>query len=410
MPGHSCLHSLAAKLASMMLKPLIESQPHIIHGTKDFIKKIEQAWFKSSDKVFIVGGDIKAYYPSVPTPEAVRITKEMMEVEPHLETQAFKSGFFEGCLDVANSTIVMRFQEDWYALTDRVAMGMAHSPDLANIYSAYFENRIVPNIPGILYYGRYIDDVIFIIIAESEEDAEAKAKALEIGTCRIAWESARTYWVFLDVRLWIENGVIHHRPHRKIGNHLERIPWTSAHPQDVKRGTYLGKLSRMATLCSTVILYNESCAELRELYIKRGYPINLVEYWHNHYASKFWDHRLTEREAAPEVQVMRTRFNPVWEHVNIHAVESAVKDQWEKDRNFGRVIFPASMELPLVLSRGCTFNTGDLMTRLCKSVLDYSSHIDDEWIRELNPWIDFDAWKKTQPNVGWAVTSCLSNT
>jgi hypothetical protein len=108
--------------------------------------------------------------------------------------------------------------------------------------------------------------------------------------------------------------------------------------------------------------------------------------------------------------VVRTWFNLVWEHIDIHAVESAVKDQWEKDRNFGRVTLPASMELPLVLSRGRTFNARDLMTRLCKSVLNYSSHIDDEWIRELDPWIDFDAWKKTQPNVGWAVTSRLSNT
>jgi hypothetical protein len=87
----------------------------------------------------------------------------------------------------------------------------------------------------------------------------------------------------------------------------------------------------MATLCSTVTLYNKACAELRELYIKGGYPINLVEYWHNKFASRFWDVRLSEREATPKVQVVRTRFNPVWEHVNIHAVENTVKDQWEKE-------------------------------------------------------------------------------
>jgi ABC-type transport system substrate-binding protein len=98
-------------------------------------------------------------------------------------------------------------------------MVMAHSLDLANTYSAYFKNQIVPNILGILYYGRYIDNVIFIMIAKSKDDAEAKVKALEIGTCRITWDPARTYGVFLDVRLWIENGVIHHRPHRKIAKH-----------------------------------------------------------------------------------------------------------------------------------------------------------------------------------------------
>jgi hypothetical protein len=213
MPENSCLHSLAAKMASMMLKPLIGSQPYIIHGTKHFIQQIEKVRFNLSEKIFIVGGDIEAYYPSVPTPEAVRITKEMMEVEPHSSTPTFTSGFFDECLDTANSTIVMRFQEDWYAQTDGLAMGMAHSPDLANIYGLHFENQIVPNIPGVLYYGCYIDDVIFIIQAASKEDAETKVNALKIGTCRIAWEPASSYGVFLDVRLWIENGVIHHRPH-----------------------------------------------------------------------------------------------------------------------------------------------------------------------------------------------------
>jgi hypothetical protein len=40
MPGHACLHSPPAKIASMMLKPSIESEPYVIHGTKHFIKEI----------------------------------------------------------------------------------------------------------------------------------------------------------------------------------------------------------------------------------------------------------------------------------------------------------------------------------------------------------------------------------
>ncbi|KAG8684899.1 hypothetical protein FRC09_015076 [Ceratobasidium sp. 395] len=385
MPGHSCIHAPAAKLCSKFLKPLVNSQPYVIRGSKEFIEEIEKIRFEPHDSIWIVGGDIEAYYPSVPTGKAVEITKEMMESDPRAADENFVS-FFNECLDVANSTIVMRFQDDWYAQTDGLAMGMHHAPDLANLYGSYYENPVIPTIPGLLYYGRYIDDVIFIIKAATAREAVEKAQVLKIGTCRIAWEPASTYGVFLDIRLWVENGRIHHRPHRKIGNHLERIPWVSAHPLDVKRGTYLGELSRMATLCSTLILYNEACKELRELYIKQGYPPNLIASWHNKYANEFWDWRLTTREAPPKIQVVRTRFNPVWEDVNIHDIETAVKEQWQKDTSFSRQTLPASMTLPLVLSRQKTANLGNFVTRLRKTVLDYTTQVDDTWIQELNPW------------------------
>ncbi|KAG9096055.1 hypothetical protein FRC07_010991, partial [Ceratobasidium sp. 392] len=180
MPGHSCLHAPAAKLASMMLKPLVESQPFVIKGSKDFIEKIERLRWHGDSNIWIVGGDIEAYYPSVPTAEAVGIAKQMMESDPRSQNENFSS-FFEECLDVANSTIVMRFQDDWYAQTDGLAMGMHHAPDLANLYGSHFENSIIPTIPGILYYGRYIDDVIFIVQAASAKEAREKCEKLKIG-------------------------------------------------------------------------------------------------------------------------------------------------------------------------------------------------------------------------------------
>ncbi|KAG8724680.1 hypothetical protein FRC12_024281, partial [Ceratobasidium sp. 428] len=108
--------------------------------------------------------------------------------------------------------------------------------------------------------------------------------------------------------------------------------------------------------------------------------------WHNKYANEFWDRRLTTREAPPKIQVVRTRFNPVWEDVNIHDIETAVKEQWQKDTSFSRQTLPASMTLPLVLSRQRTANLGNFVTRLRKTVLDYTTQVDDTWIQELNPW------------------------
>jgi hypothetical protein len=394
-PGHGAIHAPAAKMASKLLKPLVEAQPYIIHGTKHFIQQIERIRCNRPDRMWIVGGDIEAYYPSVPTAEAVELVTEMYEASIRNDPNDLRDGFFSEVMEVANSTIVMRFQEDWYVQTDGLAMGMAHSPDLANLYGAYYENQIIPRHPQIKYYGRYIDDVIFFIEAETAEEARSIAENLVIGRCRIVWEPAARYGVFLDVRLWVEKDRIHHKPHVKTGNHLERIPWTSAHPLDVKRGTFMGELSRMATLCSTLAGYERAVLQLRGLYIERGYPPNLVNYWYEKFASHFWENRLGERRPNKEVSVLRTEFNPIWDHFNIKAVEEAVKDQWRKEMAYGDLAkgtesLPQSLWIPWTIARKRTPNLGDAMNRLRKKVLNYTVEEEDLQPSNLDPWFSDD--------------------
>ncbi|KEP45355.1 reverse transcriptase, partial [Rhizoctonia solani 123E] len=266
-PAHSAVHSPAAKLASMMLKPLVQRQPYIIHGSKDFIQKVSQIrWFKEEkNRIFIIGGDIEAYYPNVPKGKASQIVKEMMDQDPRQSESNFGS-FFEECLDVADSTVVMRFQDDWYVQTDGLSMGVAHAPDMANLYGSYYENQIIPTLgKNILYYGRYIDDVFFVVRAPNAEDALKLCQNLVIEGVKIVWEPPKQYGVFLDVRLWIGDQSLEYRPHRKNGNHLERVPWISAHPLDVKKGTFMGELSRLATLSSSDVIYYDACVDLRNL-------------------------------------------------------------------------------------------------------------------------------------------------
>ncbi|KAJ1299566.1 hypothetical protein OPQ81_002533 [Rhizoctonia solani] len=382
-PAHSAMQSPAAKLCSMMLKPLVKNQPYIIHGSKDFIKKVSSIrWFKEErSSIYIVGGDIEAYYPNVPKTEASQIVKKMMDMDPRQAEENFGS-FFEECLDVADSTVLMRFQDDWYVQTDGLSMGVAHAPDMANLYGAHFENQIIPSLgKDILYYGRYIDDVFFIVKANSAEAALQLCKNLVIGKCRIVWEPAKSYGVFLDVRLWIGEQSMEFKPHRKVGNHLERVPWISAHPLDVKKGTFLGELSRLATLCSSNIFYIDACADLRNLYIRRGYPTNLVNAWYNTYAKVMWEDCNRERPPPRDCQILRSTFNPVWEHVSISDIQDAVRRQWDKDLTWanlgGLAHIPPDMNKPLIVSRKKTQNLGDLVAKMRKIVLNYNNTPED---------------------------------
>ncbi|KAB5587902.1 hypothetical protein CTheo_8655 [Ceratobasidium theobromae] len=393
-PAHSAVHSPAAKLVSKMLKPLVKRQPYIIHGSKDFVSKVSSiSWFPDEQSsIFIIGGDIEAYYPNVPKGKASQIVKEMMDADPRQAEPNF-GWFFEECLDAADETVVMRFQDDWYVQTDGLSMGVAHAPDMANLYGSFYENQIIPSIEGLLYYGRYIDDVFFVIKAPSAEEALTRCKELVIEGVSIVWETPKHYGVFLDLRLWVGPTGLEFKPHVKIGNHLERVPWISAHPLDVKKGTFMGELSRLATLCSSLVHYREACDDLRSLYVRRGYPANLVRSWYSTYAMSFWEDRLRERPLPKDVQVLRSTFNPIWEYVNIASLQETVMSQWQKDLTFGRPNslgtdgLPDNMTAPLIVSRKRLPNLGDLAANLRKKVLAYkdiSEEIGEEFV---------DAWK-----------------
>ena len=122
---------------------------------------------------------------------------------------------------------------------------------------------------------------------------------------------------------------LEHKPYRKPLNHRERIPWASHHPKDVKKGTFVGEMSRLATLSSRLEWYSEAIQDLRNLYVARGYPVDLVKKWAKENYGKRWENRLTGVKTSPgEVFVLKTHFNPAWSAFNVHELGSVVTESW----------------------------------------------------------------------------------
>jgi hypothetical protein len=126
------------------------------------------------------------------------------------------------------------------------AMGVADGPNLANLYGYYYERKAcVLEHPNIFYYGHYIDNCIAIVYAESNLEAINLLQSLiQFDNCVIEWSPVSSSQPFLDMLLYKNNkGELHYMPYHKAGNHQERTPWISAHPLDIKRGTFLGEMS-----------------------------------------------------------------------------------------------------------------------------------------------------------------------
>jgi hypothetical protein len=150
---------------------------------------------------------------------------------------------------------------------------------------------------------------------------------------RIIWEASEYNTPFLDMLVYIDpiRQSVEYKPYQKKLNHKERIPWLSHHPKDVKKGTFVGEMSRLATISSLVDTYCEAIYDLKCLYVNRGYPPVLLDTWIKANLQKRWDHRLDKqstRDAARPILVLKTEFNPAWYNFNVKEFGDSITSVW----------------------------------------------------------------------------------
>ena len=345
-PGYSLPQNPASKVLSKITRPFIDNLPWVIQGSKDFVQKLSKIKIPPGKKCWIVSADVVNFYPSVDANKLVEImnefadevlvTNEIAQGKLPLSRRENRLDYYERLFKLALANPVMTFLDKILIQLKGLPMGAAGSPDAANMYGAYYEREWIQEVftnPEILFYGRYLDDIISFVLAETADEAAAKVSFMKLGGVKLLWEPPSNTVNFLDLSVSIlEDGSIHHVPFVKAMSHRERIPWSSAHPLDVKKGTFSSEISRLATLCSAKADYLNQCQEAVNLYIGRGYPPKLVTSWLKNQKEKRWDNRLitlSEENPAQTLFTLKTEFNDAWKYFNVAELESKIKAQWE---------------------------------------------------------------------------------
>ena len=217
-------------------------------------------------------------------------------------------------------------------------MGIACSPDIANLFAASCENSIVPDLRsrGLLYYKRYIDDCFALVAADSLRSAFDVVEQIKFDPVRIIWTGSQISQDYLDVTVSIDPilRAVDTRPYRKALSHHERVPWISSHPIDVKRGTYMSELSRLAHLSSKVSFYYDAVHDANSIYLARGYPPKVINKWVKQHAAKLWRKSRSETTISTvegeRLWVIKTEFNPAVEHVNVRHLKESIENKWRE--------------------------------------------------------------------------------
>ena len=205
-------------------------------------------------------------------------------------------------------------------------MGIPAAPDVANLYMSHFENTFAHSF---VLYKRYIDDVFVIVEAPTRKEALKQLDVIQADGLTLTWSLDEKTINFLDLCVTQEAGkYFSFKPYRKPMNSYERLPWSSYHPQHVKRAAFCGEISRMARLCSNYDKFYNEVSYVRDIYLKRGYPSALLHNWIKRESRNRWESRYKD---APESDGgsslwLKSVYNNVWKHIDLHKVWSAMVD------------------------------------------------------------------------------------
>ena len=214
----------------------------IIHGTKDIVIKLSRVNINHQRSWWLVTGNVVAFYPNIPLQRYMDIVYQIYEeylwqtMDPCPEIMKTLLKVFKQCLYIGNTQLMCKFQNQFYEQLQGLVIGVADSPDMANLYRWFFETEAeIDNNSNIPFYGYYIDDCLAIIYAESAEQAvQYMSNKIKFDNCTILWEVSEGQ-AFLDMFLYKDlDGKLQYKPYQKARNHKERIPWISHHPLNVK--------------------------------------------------------------------------------------------------------------------------------------------------------------------------------
>ena len=96
-------------------------------------------------------------------------------------------------------------------------------------------------------------------------------------TIKFTWEIGYRQISFLDVRVSLEDGLLHTDVYSKPTDAHQYLNYKSCHPPHVKRGIPYGQALRFKRICDSDEVFERRLDDLRGFLVDRGYEKDFVE-------------------------------------------------------------------------------------------------------------------------------------
>ncbi|KAI0993211.1 hypothetical protein K3495_g14973, partial [Podosphaera aphanis] len=321
-PCHSWATSKASIIVDHYLQPILKLKPQILNSTKSFLTGLRQAihdnigpnhQFIEGEYLFITG-DVTAMYTNISPHNAINAIHNILEAQNCESNTLYKIKLL---IKIVLSHNFFQCDSSFYKQLSGLAMGTSCAPTIANLYAAYYEEEFIPKLKdkGIIYYGRYIDD-IFIMVKNTPEAIDFIHKTVVFEGLKIVWSAESFRNNFLDVDIFIANqSVTTNLYSKKLNKHMY-IPYSSAHPITAKKAFVKAERTRYALICSTPELTSAADYKFRCDLLKRGYPSKVLDVW-------FKADLKPHPPKSDNVCFVPSTYNPVWKYIDMRKAENA---------------------------------------------------------------------------------------
>lgn len=368
-PSHSWVTTTTSEVIDYLCQPLLEHFPWVVNSSKEVINQIERVKLLDTKPVWILTGDVTAFYTNIPPKDCSKIIGQLWK--KFCDHSKIRPQPLKNMTKFVMDNNFLHYKGQTFHQLNGLAMGTACAPVIANLYAAWFEWKArVVHQDGVLLYTRYIDDILCLFQGTKEEARQFCGK-LKLGPLQIVWSPSLERNEFLDIELLrypsnMGARVVHTRLYRKPMNRHLYIPWSSAHPSHVKKGFVKAELIRLAMLCSQRRYFADARREFYGNLRRRGYPAQTLNEW---FKQVTYDDRprllhfreKNEDDAAP--LMLSGHYNPVWDYVEVKEVISEARRFWPQEE------LPDALKEPLIRSLGRTTSLFDLMSTWNKTIL-----------------------------------------
>ena len=265
----------AAKYLAMLLKPSISKCPSYIKDSFDFANIIKD---NKNLPGIMCSLDVSSLYTNVPLEQAIDIAiKKIKLYHPKLNINDENlRELFYYCTKRTNFI----FDNENYDQINGVSMGSPVAPILAHLYMSELEDNIKEfKGPKPSLYYRYVDD-IFMMMNATKREISLFIKFMNKLEPSIKFNlemQIDNKLNFLDVMIERVNLDLITYVYRKPTDTGLYLKWTSNQPRIYKISLIKCLCNRAKRICSTENLFKKELNYYRNIFIKNGYPINVVK-------------------------------------------------------------------------------------------------------------------------------------
>ena len=296
----SCLNSPTERLAGFIdhfLQPGMKGLSSFLQDTKHTLQLISQLNDQiengelSLEGVSLVSLDVKQMYNNITEDLGNYACRRYLESRPLIgctsansseENIVSTSSLMQG-LDLCIKNNYFTFDRQIYRQKGGVGTGVKLAPPYACLAMGEYEKQVFSSdnhiIQLIKFWKRFIDD-IFMLFKGTKEDCQKLVDWLNSimpGVIQLSCNYSTESLEFLDLKIMIKQGRLETEIFVKPTNLQLFLEYDSNHPTHCKNAIVYCQALRVIERCSEQGTAEPHLANLKEKFIARKYPIDLVE-------------------------------------------------------------------------------------------------------------------------------------